>query len=376
MVVEPVTTRRQRKQFFELPWRLYKGNPNWIPPLRTNQKELLGFKKHPFYIRNKIQTFLATRDGVPCGRIAAIVNFDHTDRYRDNLGFFGFYESEDDPAIAAPLFDAARQWLSAQGLPTMRGPNNPSLNYEAGLLIDGFDTPPSFMMTYGQTYYQRLFEDYGFRKAQDLYAYWGHSDMLATLDKKLEFVSGEAKSRFGISVRSMDKKRFDQEVKMYLELYNRALVATWGFVPMSDEEIRHMAKGLKSLIEPELTCVAEVDGKVVGGVFCLLDYNSRIKEIDGRLFPFGFLKLITKRRQIKRIRAIATTVVPEYQKWGVGLVVLSGLLPKAMAWGVEEAEFSWVLESNDLSRRSLEKGGAKRIKTFRLYDIGDPLPER
>jgi GNAT superfamily N-acetyltransferase len=226
------------------------------------------------------------------------------------------------------------------------------------------------MMTYNAPYYARLFDDYGFRKAHDLFAYWGHTGMLEKLDKKLHFITQESQERFGIKVRSMDRGRFREEVDMYLNLYNRSLGGTWGFLPMSPEEVRHAGAGLKQLIEPSLTCVAEVEGKVVGGVFCLLDYNPRIKAIDGRLFPFGFIKLLTRRRRIKRIRLIATTVVPEYQKWGVGLVLLGALLPKALGWGVEEAEFSWVLESNDLSRKSLEKGGAKRTKTFRIYDSG------
>jgi len=368
--VEPVETSTQRRQFFNLPWELYRDIPQWTPPLRQNQKELLGFKKHPFYLRNKIRNFLATRDGKPVGRISAIVNYDHIECYAEQLGFFGFFESIDDTAVSAALFDAAKAWLAEQGLPVMRGPLNPSLNYEAGLLTDGFDTPSFFMMTYNAPYYARLFDDYGFRKAHDLFAYWGHTDMLAKLDKKLHFITQESQARFGIKVRSMDRSRFREEVEMYLDLYNRALGGTWGFLPMSAEEVRHAAKGMKQLIEPTLTCVAEVEGKVVGGVFCLLDYNPRIKAIDGRLFPFGFIKLLTRRRKIKRLRLIATTVVPEYQRWGVGLVLLGSLLPKALDWGVEEGEFSWVLESNDLSKKSLEKGGAKRTKSYRIYDSG------
>jgi len=370
VVVEPVETWGQRRRFFNLPWTIYRDIPNWTPPLRGNQKELLGFKHHPFYERNKVRNFLATRGGVPVGRISAIVNYDHVERFDEQLGFFGFFESIDDTAVSSALFDAAKQWLAEQGLPVMRGPMNPSLNYEVGLLIDGFDAPSYFMMTYNPPYYARLFDDYGFRKAQDLYAFWGHTEMLAKLDKKLSFITQESQERFGIRVRSMDVSRFKEEVEMYLDLYNRSLGGTWGFLPMSPGEVRHAAAGMKQLIEPQLTCVAEVEGKVVGGVFCLLDYNPRIKAIDGRLFPFGFIKLLSRKRKIKRIRLIATTVVPEYQRWGVGLVLLGALLPKALAWGVEEAEFSWVLESNDLSRKSLEKGGAKRTKTFRIYDSG------
>jgi len=366
--IQAVSTRGQRKQFLTLPWSLYRDDPLWIPPLRTNQKELVGYKKHPFYERNEVQTFLAVRDGEPVARVAAIINHGHNERYKEKRGFFGFFESIDDEQVAGELFAAARDWLSERGMETVRGPVNPSLNYECGLLVEGFDESPCFMMTYNHEYYGRLIEACGFEKCQDMYAYDGHIEMLAQLDEKLAFIGEEAKKRFNITVRSMDKSRFREEVNSYVELYNRALSGTWGFVPLSKPEMRHMASALRNLLIPELTCVAEAEGKVIGAVMCLLDYNPRIKAIDGKLFPFGFLKLLRNRQEIHRVRAIATTVVPEYQSWGVGLVVLQGLEPKAVAWGATSCEFSWVLESNKLSRRGLEKGGAIRSKTYRLYD--------
>ncbi len=366
--IQQVSSRRQRKQFLELPWSLYRDDPLWIPPLRTNQKELVGYKKHPFYERNEVQTFLAVKDGAPCGRIAAIINHGHNERHNEKRGFFGFFESIDDEAVAKGLFEAARTWLTERDMETIRGPVNPSLNYECGLLVEGFDTSPCFMMTYNPEYYGRLIEACGYEKCQDLYAYDGHLEMLSQLDEKLAFIGNEAKERFGIKVRSMEKSRFREEVDTYVDLYNRALAGTWGFVPLSQGEMQHMAASLRHLLIPELTCVAEIDGKVVGAVMCLLDYNPRIKEIDGKLFPFGFLKLLRNRHDIKNSRAIATTVVPEYQTWGVGLVVLQGLEPKGVAWGLTSCEFSWVLESNKLSRRGLEKGGAIRSKVYRLYD--------
>jgi len=369
LVVKPVETRRERKQFLKLPWSIFQDDPNWVPPLRTNQKELVGYKPHPFHDLADMQTFLAVRDGQPVGRIAAFINHAHNKKYQEQLGFFGFFDCPDDQQVAHGLFDAAREWLAERDTVALRGPCNPSLNYEIGLLIDGFDSPPMFMMTYNHPYYQQLIESYGFEKSQDMYAFWGHIDMLDKLDDKLAFVVEEATRRFDIKLREMNRKNFEQEVRTYLDIYNRSLEGTWGFVPLSQGEVDHFAKGLKELIVPEMTCVAEVDGKPIAAVFALLDYNPIIKEIDGRLFPFGFIKLLTKRKKIKAIRAIATTVVPEFQRWGVGLVVLGGLIPKAKEWGIEECEFSWVLESNTLSRKTLQKGGAKLTKTYRLYDL-------
>ena len=366
--VQAVATRRQKKQFFQLPWRLYRGDPNWVPPLRQTQLELLNFKPHPFYDEAKIQTFLALRRGEPCGRVAAIINPTHNDRAKDKLGFFGFFESEDDPQTAAALFAAARQWLADRGMTAIRGPINPSLNYECGLLIDGFDSPPTFMMTYNRPFYARLIEGCGFSKSQDLYAYWGHVNMLQELDKKLQFIIDEAKRRFHVELRNLDRSRFEEDVRMFLDIYNRSLVGTWGFAPMSEREIEHASAGLRQLIVPELTAAAEVDGKMVGAVFGLLDYNPQIKQIDGRLFPFGFLRLLWNKRAIPRVRLVSTNVVPEYQKWGLGLVLLNKLLPDALAYGLQEAEFSWVLESNHLSKATLERGGAKLVKSWRIYD--------
>ena len=368
ITIERVATRRQQKQFLEFPWTLYRDDPNWIPPLRGNQQELVGYRPHPFYARNTIQTFLAYRGDEVCGRIAAILNQGHIDQYDDRRGFFGFFDCIDDQEAADGLLGAVRRWFADQDIHRLRGPTNPSLNYELGLLIDGFDSPPTFMMTYNPPYYERLIENHGFRKTQDLYAFWGEIEMLPKIGAKLNPIAEQIIERYDVKLRTMDTSRFQQDVELFLSIYNRSLVGTWGFVPMSAEEVSHMARGLRRIIVPEMAIAAEIDGRVVGVSFGLPDYNPRIKEIDGRLFPFGFIHLLRNRQAIKRIRLISTNVLPEYQRMGVGLVLLHKLVPKAIEWGLEEAEFSWVLESNSLSYGSLKKGGAKITNTYRLYD--------
>jgi GNAT superfamily N-acetyltransferase len=345
-----------------------------MPPLVMSQEELLGFRPCPFYERSRSRSFLATRGGRDIGRITAIVNAGHIDRYNEQRGFFGFFECEDDSAAARALFGAAAEWLHAQGMVSIRGPVNPSLNYECGLLIEGFDTPPFFMMTHNRPYYGRLIEENGFGKIEDLYAFWGRLSMLESIDSKLGLMVEGVKERFGVTVRQLDRKRFDDEVRMFLDIYNSSLGGTWGFVPLTSGEIKHMAASLKYLIVPELALVAEVEGKPIGTVFCLLDYNPRIKAINGRLFPFGFLRLLWNKREIKRMRAISTNVIPEYQAWGVGLVLHAALVPRLYAWGMDEVEFSWVLESNHLSKRTLERGGAVVTKKYRIYQDDPPLP--
>jgi len=372
ITVRPVETRAQQKRFIRLPWRIYRDDPCWMPPLIMSQEELLGFRPCPFFERSRSRSFLASRGGTDVGRITAIVNAGHIERYQEQRGFFGFFECDDDPAAARELFNVAKDWLHAQGMTSIRGPVNPSLNYECGLLIEGFDTPPFFMMTHNKPYYAGLVEAQGFGKVEDLYAFWGRLSMLESIDSKLGVMVEGVKERFGVTVRPLDRSRFDDEVRMFLDIYNSSLGGTWGFVPLTPAEIKHMAASLKHLIVPELALVAEVAGKPIGSVFCLLDYNPRIKAINGRLFPFGFLKLLWNKKAIKRMRAISTNVIPEYQAWGVGLVLHAALVPRLYDWGMDEVEFSWVLESNHLSKRTLERGGAIVTKKYRIYQDDPP----
>jgi len=370
-VVRPVQTRRQKKEFLEFPWKLYRDDPNWVPPLRRQQAELVGYRRHPFYEVNQARTFLAYRNGEVVGRIAAILNQGHIEEFSERRGFFGFFECADSRQAADALFDAARAWLAKRDVHKVRGPANPSVNYELGTLVEGFDSPPTFMMTYNPPYYPRLIEGHGFRKTQDLYAYWGHVSQHAALEKKWRGHIERIKEYCDVRIRELDKSRFLEDVEAFLHVFNRSLKHHWGFVPMTPAEIRHGARGLRWLIVPELALGAEIDGKLVGAVFALPDYNPRIKKIDGRLFPLGFLRLLRNKTAIKKARLLSANVLPEYQLYGIGIVLADSLVPKALEWGMKEAEFSWVAESNTFSRGLIEKLGAKRIKTYRVYDLDD-----
>lgn len=361
-------TGREKKMFLNCIWDFYRDDPNWVPPLRMDQKELVGYSKNHFYDENKIQTFIAIRNNKVVGRIAAILNVAHLERYDDKVGFFGFYDSIDDQEVANALFDAAQNWLLSHGVGIMRGPMNPSMNHTLGLLIDGFDTPPFFMMTYNPPFYERLFENYGFKKSQDLYSFWGKIEMLPKVRDRYLKTCNMIRERYNVHIRHLRKDHFAEDVELFLDVYNRSMTNTWGFVPFSKAELKQMAASLKWLMVPELAIAVEIDGKMVGATFCLPDYNPRIKEIDGHLFPFGFLHLLRHKERIKKIRIISTNVLPEYQMMGLGLVLVDALVPKAIDWGIKEAEFSWVLESNQFSRGSLERGGAIRNKTYRVYD--------
>jgi len=366
--IAPVESRRDRKEFMELIWRLYKGDPNWIPPIRMNQEELVGFRKHPFYEVNRCQAFLARRDGQVVGRILGIVNQGHVKRFKENRGFFGFFESIDDQEVAHGLFRAAGEYLKTQGMSDVRGPCNPSLNYETGTLVDGFTTPPTFMMTYNPPYHDALIKSFGFEKTQDLYAYDGNIEMLKTMDPKIMQMVELVRDRYKVKVRPVNRKNFAREVMLFLRIYNLSLQGTWGFVPLSDAECKAIGASMKILINPKTTSVIEVEGEPVGVGLGLPDYNPIIKKIDGRLFPFGWLRLLLERKKITKMRIVSTNVLPEWQRFGLGLVLLERMLPDCLALGITDAEFSWVLESNNLSRGSLERAGLLPSKTYRLYD--------
>ncbi len=366
--VQPVTTKAHKKAFINFAWDHYKGDPLWVPPLLMNIKELLNYTKHPFYENAEIQTFLARQNGKIVGRIAAIIDRAHNEFHSEERGMFGFFESVDDQDVANALFDTAKAWFAERNIFLMRGPANPSQNYEWGMLVEGFHSPPTFMMTYNKPYYGKLVESYGFFKSQDLYSYIGRTSMIDDLDPKLLFIANESKKRFNVHPRPISKKNFDKDVASFLEIYNSALPGQWGFTPMSANELKATASGLKMLIVPEMTTMAEIEGRPVATVFGLLDFNPTIKSINGRLFPFGFLKILLGKKKIKRVRLISTNVIPEYQRWGLGLVLLQRLVPDILKWGIKELEFSWVLESNKLSRGTLERGGSIKDKTYRIYD--------
>ena len=366
--VVAVATKADQKAFIQFAWDHYAEDPYWVPPLRSEIKGLLNYRHHPFYDKGEIQTFLAYRGNKIVGRIAAIVDGFHNEHHKEQRGMFGFFESIDDDDVAAALFDAVKAWFEQRNITQLRGPANPSQNYEWGMLVEGFDEMPTFMMTYNKPFYDKLVKQNGFEKSQDMFAYIGRMKELDNVNPKMIKVVEQATERFNIKVRPVSKKTFDQDVKSFLHIYNRAVEGQWGFTPLSEGEMKETSGGLKHLIVPEMTTIAEVDGKAVGAVFGLLDYNPLIKKIDGRLFPFGIFRLLWGRRKLKRVRLLSTNVLPEYQRWGLGIVLLARLVKPCLEMGLETGEFSWVLESNKLSRGSLESGGAEKTKTYRVYD--------
>jgi GNAT superfamily N-acetyltransferase len=361
-----VNSKSELKEFVELPYALYRDDPHWVPPLRIAVKELLDKAKHPFYTNAETELYLARRDGKVVGRVAAIWDKANNRFHEEKAGFFGFFESVNDPAVAEALLSAARKWVLSKGAVFMRGPVNPSTNYECGMLVEGFDSDPMVMMTYNPRYYPALMEQAGLRKSKDLYAYLSNANTIEM--KKIDRVAGKVLKTTGVRIRPINMKDFDAEVARVWEVYGAAWARNWGFIPMSREEFALMGKEMKMILKPELVLIGEVGDRVVGFALALPDVNQALKPARGRLLPTGLLKILYYQRLIKSVRVLALGVVEEYRPSGLAAGFYATLVRNARKLGFGETEMSWILEDNVLMNRSLEVMGAKRYKTYRIYD--------
>lgn len=300
------------------------------------------------------------------GRISAQVNNQHLKVHNDNTGFFGFFECINDKEIAAALFEAAGKWLKERGMKTMRGPASFSVNDEIGLLVEGLDRPAKILMTYNPEYYISLMEDYGFSKIQDLYAY-----ILFSVDGMPGLVKRMVKSAMkdpNLVIRKPTKKTIKQDMDMIKLIYEEAWSENWGAVPLTPEEFDHTAKDLSMFYDPDITFIAEYKGEPAGVSIVLPDLNQAIKHANGRLLPFGLLKILYHRRKIKDIRMPIMGVREAFRNRGIDAIFYNETYNSAVAKGIKSCELSWVLESNNTLNRILKKLGAKRDKTYRLYD--------
>jgi GNAT superfamily N-acetyltransferase len=364
--VAPVRGRADVRAFIDLPFRLYRGDPMWVPPLRRDVADLLS-PAHPFHEHAEVELFLA-RDarGAVVGRIAAVKNDAHTAEHHDGAGFFGFFECEPDAGVAHALLDTAAEWLRARGFAIMRGPASFSVNEECGLLVDGFDTPPVIMMPHNPRWYAELLESYGLAKAKDLIAYWHPSPADPA---RLARVADRLAERNGITIRPIDMRRFDEEVDRIRVLYNTAWQANWGAVPMTQAEIGHMAKQLKPVVIADLVVFVMVRGELAGFGLAIPNFNLVLKRIgNGRLLPFGWAKALWYARSIDQGRVLTLGVLEAYRKTGAAELLYLAMLRAAAKHGLTSGESSWILEDNTLMRRAIENTGAHAYKTYRLYD--------
>ncbi|HWR03512.1 MAG TPA: hypothetical protein VN419_05790 [Humidesulfovibrio sp.] len=364
--VRPVASAADLDTFVDLPWRIQGQDPNWIPPLRKEVKALLS-PGHPFWRKAEACLFLAERDDRVVGRIAAIMDTAFIEYQNELAGAWGFFECERDQQAASALFGAVRDWCLSRGLVLIRGPFNPSTNYEIGLLVEGFDSPPTIMMTYNPPWYAELVEGCGLAKEKDVLAFQfrrGHR-----VPQWAEDVSRRLTAKGEVSIRHMDKKRLLEEVRLMSALYRSAWGRNWGFVPMSEDEIAATAEGLLPILDEELAFFLYVGEDPAGVGLILPDVNPLLKRLGGKIGVAGMIKYLLYKSEIKGLRGLLFGVKPEYQQMGVPLVALRyvvDILERKQQY--RTLEMSWTLEDNAGVNNLLMEFGGACYKRYRIYN--------
>jgi GNAT superfamily N-acetyltransferase len=369
--IERVTDKRGLLAFVKFPFKLYRGDPNWVPPLIEERLDFFDPAKNPFYEHARYQLFLARRDGELVGTIGAVVDENHNAVHNELMGAFGFFETVNDQAVADALLDAAEGWAREQGMAIMRGPYNFSTNQEIGTLVDGFNEPPMVMMTYNPPYYPVLIEAHGYRKAMDVYAYIFYlAEDMKTAPPKVFHVAEKAAQKAGLRVRKVDLHHFHRDVEKIKQVYNRAWLRNWGFVPMTDAEINHLAANLRPVVDPNLIFIAELeDGTPVGVSMALPDLHQALRlSGGGHMWPFGLLKFLWYRRKVDQARLMIMGMVEEYRGRGADAIFYVETARAALARGYKRIEASWILENNTMMNQIIERLGGRRYKTYRIYE--------
>jgi len=365
MKIKPVRTSRDRKEFIQLPYKLHLKCQAWVAPLLSEVITALDPNRNPFFEHARMEQFIAQVNGKTAGRIAAIIDENYIQVENEAIGLFGFFDAVNDHDVANALFNTASQWLREQGMVRMLGPSNPSMNDEIGVLINAFDIPAAIKMVWNPPYYPLLYDNAGFNKAMDFFAW--NLEKENTSERLLKMGKLILK-RSKVTFRHPDMKRFDEEIKIFRELYNQAWSENWGFVPWTETEFNHAAKGLKQILDPKLVLIAELDNKPVGFSIALPDMNFALKRINGRLFPFGLLKLLWYSRKIHRIRIPILGVAKEYRNRGIDTAMYYETWRIGTEKGFDGCEMSWILENNTQMNRAAKMMGADLYKTYRLYE--------
>jgi GNAT superfamily N-acetyltransferase len=372
VTVRPVRSKEDLKAFLDVPFALYAGDPNWVAPLYLERFEHLDPKKNPYYQHAEVELFLALRGGRPVGRISAQLCRLRSERYKDGVGQFGFLEAEDDPATFSALLEAAAAWLKQRGATAIQGPFSFSINDETGLLIEGFDTPPSMMMGHALAHYGPRLEEAGFGKVKDVIAY----DFIAQggMPRALKSAHDKAVADPDVVLRPLDKKQLMKELQIVVSIANDAWSDNWGFVPWTQEEMTALANNLKMLVTGDYIAIAEYKGEPAAMAITLPNINEWIAGLDGRLLPFGWAKLAWSlfARPPKSVRMPLMGLRRAYHGTPVGAVLGMAVIARVYAYhvgrGTTRGEASWILEDNMPMRRMIESFGGRPYKTYRIYE--------
>jgi hypothetical protein len=370
--IKVVNGRRSFNRFLGFPYQLYNGDKNYVHELRIAQRDILNRKTNPFFQHAEAEYFLAyDEQGKLCGRIAAITNEKYVDYWKENVGFFGFFECDNNQEVANALFDSAIKWLKQKGVVGVYGPMNPSTNDQCGTLIDGFDTPPYVMMVHNKEYYKTLFDNYGFSKKMDLLCYHFIRDDVPQHMLDVAVKLEERLLNRGIVIREINFKKIKEETVKLRHIYNLAWGKNWGFVPMTPKEFEKLVADLKMVTSPDLVYMVEDNGAPVAFVALVPNLNEiTIKIRNGRLFPFNFLKLIGFKKKVKSVRVLTLGLIEEYRKTGIDACLYAKAFNAARNLGYEEAEASWILENNVMMNRAIQNVNGKVYKKYRIYEFG------
>ncbi|HYM01701.1 MAG TPA: dATP pyrophosphohydrolase [Stellaceae bacterium] len=364
--------RRDLRRFLDVPYAVYRNDPNWIAPLRREILKILDRRRNPFFDHGEACYWIAWRGDRPVGRISAQINRLHLETHRDATGNFGFFEAIDDPGTISALLDTAEAWLKARGMSRVVGPYSLSINDEIGIPVAGTDLPPVFGMAYAPRYYATALEARGYRKAKDFYAlrFDMYGDNIREVER-LERVS--RRLRAACRVRPIDMHRFADDMKRAVEVYNDAWSGNWGFVPVTEREVMHFVKDLRQIIVPEFVQLAEVNGRVEGFLIAIPNLNEAIADLGGRLFPVGWAKLLwrLRMRPFTTARVVLAGVSKSLQNSPLSATLLSAMLAEIIkagrAEGLDWVELSWVLEDNARSMALCQRAGGRLYKTYRVY---------
>ena len=363
--VRRVRGRREFSRFVDYAYDRNASDPHWVPPLRIAERERLTPRKNPFFAHADAELFLAWRGNRIVGRIAAIDDRLHNERHGDNVAMFGFFEA-DDAATTQALMETVEAWAKRRGRAAMRGPINPSLNESAGLLVDGFDSDPMLMMPHNPREYAAFLESAGYRKVKDLFA-WIY-DISGEPPPVIARLAARLRGRGGIVTRPLDLSEFTGEVERLRAIYCEAWDQNWGFVAPTAAEFRRVATELKPIFDPRCTVCAEVDGRLVACAVAVPDINQALKGTNGRLFPNGLIRLLRRKRYVTQVRLLLLGVSAPYRRLGLYPLLLFELHRQVKDTLYRRAEFSWVLEDNRDINQPAELAGARRYKTYRIYE--------
>jgi GNAT superfamily N-acetyltransferase len=366
--IRPVASKRDLNTFIKLPWRLYRNEPNWVPPLLFDRKRFFDRGRNPFFEHAEVEFFLAWRGETPVGRITAHIDRHFNEFQHHDWGMFGFFECENDPEAAAALLSTAEDWLRARGRDRMVGPMDFTTNDECGVLVDGYDLVPTILTNWHHPYYPGLIEGAGLTKAMDLYMWTLEVSERSAVNPVIWRAAADVERKYGITVRPMRKKDMEAEIGRFLEVYNAAWERNWGFTPLTEHEVRHYAKDLKPVLDENWAFIAEKDGEPVAAGLTLPDYNQVLIHLNGRLLPFGWAKALWYKRKIDRVRVFALGVKPEYQHTGVGAKLYEMHYDAAERTNQKKGETGWILETNKSMNRAMERMGGRIVRTYRVFE--------